>query len=87
MSSLESPRIACIGGAGIFRLTKNEKPFTIFPRESIIKAMKTAVVGGGASGMVFAIECARRGGEVTLYERHGRVGKSCVRQEAADAIF
>lgn len=25
--------------------------------------------------MVFAIECARRGGEVTLYERHGRVGK------------
>lgn len=60
---------------GFFRLTKNEKPFTIFPRESIIKAMKTAVVGGGASGMVFAIECARRGGEVTLYERHGRVGK------------
>lgn len=40
-----------------------------------MKAMKTAVVGGGASGMVFAIECARRGGMVTLYERHSRVGK------------
>ncbi len=35
---------------------------------------KVAVIGGGASGMMAAIEAARMGAEVTIYE-HGKAGK------------
>ncbi len=37
-------------------------------------ARKVMVVGGGAAGMTAALTCARRGHEVTLYERSGRLG-------------
>lgn len=36
---------------------------------------KIVVVGGGAAGMLAAIECARNGAEVTLYEKNERLGK------------
>ncbi len=36
---------------------------------------KTAIIGGGASGMVAAITAARLGARVTVYERTDRVGK------------
>ena len=36
---------------------------------------KIIVVGGGAAGMMAAIECAGKGAEVTLYERNDRLGK------------
>ncbi len=37
-------------------------------------AKKVMVVGGGAAGMTAALTCARRGHDVTLYERSGRLG-------------
>ncbi len=37
--------------------------------------MKTAVIGGGASGLMAAIAAARNGAEVTIYEKLNRVGK------------
>lgn len=36
---------------------------------------KIAVVGGGAAGMTAAIQSARLGAQVTIYERNDRVGK------------
>ncbi|MEG2540997.1 MAG: NAD(P)/FAD-dependent oxidoreductase [Clostridia bacterium] len=37
--------------------------------------MKICVIGGGASGMVAAIFCARRGAEVLLLEKNDKLGK------------
>lgn len=37
--------------------------------------MKTAVIGGGASGLMAAIAAARKGAEVTIYEKLNKVGK------------
>lgn len=37
--------------------------------------MKIAVIGGGASGLVAAIAAARKGAEVTIYEKLNKVGK------------
>lgn len=38
--------------------------------------MKTVVViGGGAAGMMAAIECAKKGAKVSLYEKNDRLGK------------
>ena len=37
--------------------------------------MRTAVIGGGPSGMMAAIECARLGGVVTLFEKNEKTGK------------
>lgn len=37
--------------------------------------MKVAVIGGGASGLMAAIVAARRGAEVTIYEKLNKVGK------------
>ncbi|MDE6847358.1 MAG: aminoacetone oxidase family FAD-binding enzyme [Lachnospiraceae bacterium] len=36
---------------------------------------RIAVIGGGAAGMMAAVQAARRGAEVTIYERNDRVGK------------
>lgn len=36
---------------------------------------RIAVVGGGAAGMMAAIQAARMGAEVTVYEQNDRVGK------------
>lgn len=36
---------------------------------------RIAVVGGGAAGMIAAIQSARLGAQVTIYERNDRVGK------------
>lgn len=36
---------------------------------------KIAVVGGGAAGMMAAIQAARMGAQVTIYERNDRVGR------------
>lgn len=38
------------------------------------KVKKVAVIGGGPAGMESAIFCARRGHEVTLYEKHSSLG-------------
>lgn len=38
-------------------------------------AKRTVIIGGGAAGMVCAIEAARRGGRITVLERMDRVGK------------
>ncbi len=37
--------------------------------------MKTAVIGGGASGLMAAVAAARSGAEVAIYEKLNRVGK------------
>ncbi len=37
--------------------------------------MKIAVIGGGASGLMAAIVAARKGAEVTIYEKLNKVGK------------
>lgn len=37
--------------------------------------MKTAVIGGGASGLTAAIAAARNGAEVTIYEKMNKTGK------------
>ncbi|MBO4904627.1 MAG: aminoacetone oxidase family FAD-binding enzyme [Lachnospiraceae bacterium] len=37
--------------------------------------MKTAIVGGGASGMIAAITAARLGADVTVFEHMNRIGK------------
>ena len=37
--------------------------------------MKTAVIGGGASGMIAAVESAKYGNEVTIFEHMQRIGK------------
>lgn len=37
--------------------------------------MKIAVIGGGASGLMAAIVAARRGAQVTIYEKLNKVGK------------
>lgn len=37
--------------------------------------MEIAVIGGGASGLVAAITAARRGAQVTIYEKLNKVGK------------
>ena len=36
---------------------------------------KVAIIGGGASGLICAIECAKAGLDVTLYEQNERCGK------------
>ncbi len=38
-------------------------------------AVRVAVIGGGAAGMMAAITAARSGADVTLYERNDRMGK------------
>ena len=37
--------------------------------------MKVAIIGGGASGLVCAIECAKAGAKVTLFEQNKTCGK------------
>ena len=37
--------------------------------------MRGAIVGGGASGLCCAVEAAKGGAQVTLYEAKDRVGK------------
>ena len=48
-----------------------------------VRLKKVAVVGGGISGMVAAIECARRGHSVTLYEKSGYLGGQLFHAEHA----
>lgn len=42
---------------------------TICRQSHVLSHLKVAVVGGGVSGITFAIECYRLGAEVTLFER------------------
>ena len=37
--------------------------------------MQIAIIGGGASGLVCAIECAKVGLDVTLFEQNEKCGK------------
>ena len=46
--------------------TMQSKKFAVKPAK---KAKKIAVVGGGIGGMEAAILCAKRGHEVTIYEK------------------
>jgi 2,4-dienoyl-CoA reductase (NADPH2) len=43
-------------------------------RANVVTAPKVLVVGGGPAGMTAALACARRGHDVTVYERFGRLG-------------
>ncbi|DAB35958.1 MAG TPA: aminoacetone oxidase family FAD-binding enzyme, partial [Sulfurospirillum cavolei] len=36
---------------------------------------RVAIIGAGASGLVCAIEAARKGLHVTLFEKNGKVGR------------
>ncbi len=36
---------------------------------------RVAVIGGGASGLVCAIECAKAGLDITLFEQNEKCGK------------
>ena len=47
---------------------------------------KTAVIGGGAAGMMAAVFAARGGNEVHLYEKTKNWGKSCLSPGRAAAI-
>ena len=47
---------------------------------------KVAVIGGGASGMMAAIEASGQGAEVTIYE-HMRLGKKYWQPVTASAIW
>ena len=40
-----------------------------------MSALRVAVIGGGAAGMMAAISAARLGADVTLYEKNDRLGK------------
>ena len=51
--------------------TMQSKKYKIQPAP---KAKSVAVVGGGIAGMEAAIVCARRGHQVTLYEKTGTLG-------------
>jgi 2,4-dienoyl-CoA reductase (NADPH2) len=42
--------------------------------DKVDTAKKVMVVGGGPAGMTAALACARRGHDVTVYERSGRLG-------------
>ena len=59
-----------------------EKKYTPIRAENL---KKIAVIGGGIGGMEFAIQAAKRGHEVTLYEKSGRLGG--VFNEAASMEF
>lgn len=45
----------------------------MFPAQPV-KKKKVAVIGGGPAGMVAAITAAKRGHDVTLYEKNGQLG-------------
>ena len=46
----------------------------------------TVIAGGGASGILAAIVCARKGDDVVLLEKTTVSAKSCFQQETASAI-
>ena len=52
-------------------LTMQSKKYYVKPAK---KAKKIAVIGGGIGGMEAAILCAKRGHEVTLYEKSDKLG-------------
>lgn len=51
--------------------TRNEKQFAIVKTRN---PKHFAVIGGGVAGMEFALQAERRGHEVDLYEKSGRLG-------------
>ena len=51
--------------------TMQSKKYSVKPAK---RAKKIAVIGGGIGGMEAAILCAKRGHEVTLYEKSGQLG-------------
>lgn len=59
-------------------------PETPAPAE---KAKKIAVVGGGPAGMTFAITAAKRGHEVTLYEKSDKLGGKIVAGSVPEVKF
>lgn len=51
--------------------TRNEKKYAVVPAK---EPKKIAVIGGGIAGMEFALQAAKRGHSVTLYEKSGQLG-------------
>lgn len=51
--------------------TRNEKKYAVV---SAKEPKKIAVIGGGIAGMEFALQAAKRGHSVTLYEKSGQLG-------------
>ena len=48
---------------------------------------KVIVIGGGAGGLMAAIEAGRTGAQVTILEKANRVGKKLLKPETDAAIF
>ena len=61
--------------------TMQSKKFFVKPAK---KAKRVAVVGGGIGGMEAAILCAKRGHEVTLYEKSNELGGVFIAAAAPD---
>lgn len=61
--------------------TMQSKKYYVKPAK---KAKKVAVIGGGIGGMEAAILCAKRGHEVTLYEKSDKLGGVFIAAAAPD---
>ena len=61
--------------------TMQSKKYYVAPAK---KAKKIAVIGGGIGGMEAAILCAKRGHEVTLYEKSDKLGGVFIAAAAPD---
>ena len=63
-----------------------EKLYSPLLHERIRMKNRVIIVGGGAAGMLASIFAAKKGCEVTLFEKNEKLGKSCILQEKGAAM-